>query len=99
MQISTESEGNRVQIQFSGEATIYHAAQIRETLQLALLAYPELGLDMERVVEVDTSMVQILASLFQAARHEGKAVRITKAGAAFADVARLCNLCQEFGLT
>lgn len=98
MQISVESHGDTAQVHLQGEANIYHVAELKEKLHLALLAYSVIELDMEDVIEVDTTVLQLLASFFISVANEGKEVRITRAGAAFADVAGFCNLLPAFGL-
>lgn len=98
MQIIVESQGDTAQICLQGEANIYHVAELKEKLHLALMAYPVIELDLEDVIEVDTTVLQLLASLFMSAVNEGKEVRIVRAGAALRDVAGFCNLLPAFGL-
>lgn len=98
MQISTESHGNTALVRLHGEANIYYAVELKEKLHLALMAYPLVQLDLEQVSEVDTTALQLIASLFISATAENKEVRIVNPGAAFTEVVGICGLQQVFGL-
>ena len=98
MQITVETHDNAAQVRLQGEANIYYVAELKEKLHLALLAYLVVELDMEEVTEVDTTVLQLLASFFMSAANEHKEVRITHAGQAFGEAARFCNLQPAFGL-
>lgn len=80
-----------------GEMTIYNALQLKDVLLTTMDQCTGLDLDLASVIEIDSSGLQLLVMLKNAARAQGKSLVISSHSPAVLEVLDLCNLEGFFG--
>jgi anti-sigma B factor antagonist len=81
-----------------GELTIYHAAELRQTLLAALADAPEgLAIDLAGVTEIDSAGVQLLMASKRAANASGRPLTLADHSAPVLEVFELLDLAAFFG--
>ncbi|MBD9391471.1 lipid asymmetry maintenance protein MlaB [Acidovorax sp. ACV01] len=97
MDITSERDGDAQCLRLQGELTIYSAMAVKEALVDALVDAPELVLDLQDVIEIDTSGVQLLAAAAREATDAGKRLRLSGPSAAVRGLIELYDLGAWFG--
>lgn len=76
MELKIVKNAGSHRISVHGEATIYHLAEIRETLNRELPVADRLEVDLSEITELDSAFCQILISAWLQGRRDGKPVEI-----------------------
>lgn len=98
----THEIGNGVcRLEIEGEATIFHAAELKEELLAAMTSCAEGGIEMEvvlaQVSEIDAAGLQLLALCKREAAARKLTLRFSGHSPAVLDLLNLSNLAGSFG--
>ncbi|OGQ51854.1 MAG: hypothetical protein A3J24_03855 [Deltaproteobacteria bacterium RIFCSPLOWO2_02_FULL_53_8] len=92
MDINVTKDGGVIRLKVTGEFNIYSAADIKARLMELLSECHKMELDLEGVIEIDTSGVQLLLLAKREADMLGKDFRLSACGDSVGSAMTLYNL-------
>jgi anti-anti-sigma factor len=90
--LQTGSDQERGRMAASGELTIYHAAELHQSIAARLAGCKTIELDLSQVSEIDTAGVQTLLVAMRSAEAAGGSLRLTNCAGGVIEVMRALHL-------
>lgn len=84
-------------IAIADDMTIYNAVAQKQQLIDALVAHPQLEIDLSAIAEIDTAGIQLLILVKREARRLDKRITIVAHSQAVSEVVDFFNLAADFG--